>query len=268
VAQHLDSLKPTAANKMYNAELVERRSPGIPVEPRRWPSNSKKISRNTKIFKPIVGAATAGVRLFGTYTNPSNLSDIVVWNYAAKVGTVRNDVLLSALRELRLVPDDHLAPDLRWLTSLAAGVIERWLVIFPQHVSVNSRRKILGYPPLSVYTRTRLRPDYYGAVSEKAHRGPLEVIKHGGGHIGDDSANALVRPNTGGILVYPTVDRPESGSAPAIPGATNSDLDDGQVTLAFHLVAPAAAVGDDRRLIVFSTKDSTRKGVAIVDRQS
>jgi Z1 domain/Transposase, Mutator family len=48
VAQHLGWLKPAASNKMYNARLVERRSPGERLEPVGYPKSADAIRENTK----------------------------------------------------------------------------------------------------------------------------------------------------------------------------------------------------------------------------
>ena len=47
VAQHLPWLKPTSANKMYNAILTERRSPGVVIEPTGIPTGPTQ-SRTTR----------------------------------------------------------------------------------------------------------------------------------------------------------------------------------------------------------------------------
>ncbi|HYU21225.1 MAG TPA: Z1 domain-containing protein, partial [Chloroflexota bacterium] len=57
VAQHLPWVPPTARNKMFNARLVELRSPGEPIEPRAYPNDTQAIRRNTEILLPLLDAA-------------------------------------------------------------------------------------------------------------------------------------------------------------------------------------------------------------------
>jgi hypothetical protein len=265
VAQHLTWLKPTAANKMYNAELAERRSPGIAVEPRRWPSDPGRIGVNTKAFLPILDAATTPTRLFGQISAADGFGASAKWNYDAWVGRVSHSVLLSVLQSIKLEPEDALLPDVRWLSSLTPHQIDGWTVVFPQQVRSETRRRVLGHEPISVFSRIRLRSDYYSALSELAHRWPIELIKRGRVDIGDESARQFVRSHSGTILVYPTVDRIE-GRDDSVPGHTNEELEPAQVTMAFHLVAPLSAIGRDSRLVLFTTRVTSRRNEAIVDK--
>ena len=57
VSQRLPWLKPEAANKMYNAELVTRRSPGVSIEPRAYPESGSDIANNYACMLPIAKAA-------------------------------------------------------------------------------------------------------------------------------------------------------------------------------------------------------------------
>ncbi|WP_410810747.1 Z1 domain-containing protein [Micromonospora sp. 067-2] len=278
VAQHLDWLKPTAANKMYNADLFERRSPGTPIEPRRWPSDPKLIEVNTRAFQPLLDASQTYAHLYGELPDVNGAGTIdpanpVRWDYNAWIGKVSHPVLLSVMQSLRLVPDDALAPDLRWLGSLSDEQVSDWAVILPQHVSSMANRRVLGHEPISVYTRTRQKADYYGGISKVEHRGPAEIIKHahevdynsGAMMVGGEQFRQLVTPGSGSILIYPTVDRAPEIHNP-IPGQMNDELHPSLVTLAFRLVAPITAVGSDERLVLFTTKVNSRRNAAIVDR--
>ncbi|QDY11996.1 endonuclease [Micromonospora sp. HM134] len=257
VAQHLPWLKPTATNKMYNAVLTERRSPGTPIEPRCYPSNPALIRHNTEAFGPILHAAGEEVRLRGVSGD---------WDYRAFVGSVSHPVLLKALGSLRLAVPNYLTPDLRWLSSLTPDQIDGWIVILPQQVGNTNRRRILAHEPTSVFARSRPHADYYSTISEVAHRMPIELIKKGVPEIGDETANALVSARTGTILLYPTVVRHKNRLAAAVPGKPGDELPPDKVTLAFRLVAPITAIGEDRRLVTFSTIDSSRDDEAIIDR--
>jgi hypothetical protein len=256
VAQHLSWLKPTAANKMYNAVLAERRSPGIPIEPRCYPSDPARVRPNTEAFRPLVDATNTEVRLYDRSEG---------WDYRAFVGSVSHPTLLSVLQSIKLAVDDYLVPDLRWLTALTPDQINQWIVIFPQQVREQTRRRIFGHQPMSVFTRQRLRADYYSAISEERHRRPIDRITRGESTIGDPAANSLVGPRSGAVLVYPTVDRRADRSGADVPGQQGDDLRADQVTLAFHLVAPLTAIGDDQRLVTFTTRDRSRADQAIID---
>ena len=138
------------------------------------------------------------------------------------MGRVGHPVLLSVLRSIRLVPDDALTPDLRWLSSLTTDQIDGWVAILPQQVGSEAGRRILGHEPISVSVRQRLKGDYYGPLSEIAHRRPVEFIKRGRNEIGDEAARQLVGTRTGAMLVYPTVDK--TGRRGSVPGGVGSAL--------------------------------------------
>ncbi|PWU43494.1 endonuclease [Micromonospora globispora] len=256
VAQHLYWLKPTAANKMYNAQLTERRSPGIPVEPRCFPSSIQATRQNTEAFLPLVEAASKRVSLYGESKN---------WKYETLIGSVAHPILLSVLESISFAVPDFLRPDLRWLASLRGEDVTKWVVIFPQQASNSSERVILGHGPMSVFVRKRLRDDYFSVISEERHRHPIQAIKRGFGTIGDPFANDLVRPRTGAVLVYPVVPRKADGSA-LLPGESGDEVDPGKVTMAFHLVAPSTATGRDSKLVTFTTRDRSRQNDPIVDK--
>jgi hypothetical protein len=256
VHMRLPWLKPTAPNKMYNAVLTERRSPDIPIEPRCYPSSPAFIRPNTEAFGPLVDAASDEVRLYDESGS---------WDYRAYVGGVSHQTLLSVLESITLAVKDYLTPDLSWLSAMKPEQINQWVVIFPQQIRDSTRRRILGHAPMSVFVRRRLRTDYYSAISEERHRKPVDMIKRGVAVIGDPVANALVGSRSGAILVYPTVDRRPSSPAPDVPGEWGDELDADQVTLAFHLVAPLTAIGEDHRLVTFRTLDNSREDQAIID---
>ncbi|MFV2094017.1 Z1 domain-containing protein [Micromonospora sp. LOL_014] len=257
VAQHLPWLKPTATNKMYNAVLTERRSPGTPIEPRCYPSDPTLIRHNTEAFKPLLHAAQDETHLYGGFE---------AWDYRALIGSVSHQIVLGALSVLELAVPNYLTPDLRWLSSLTANHIDEWVIVLPQHVADASRRRILGHRPTSVFARSRSRTNYYSTLSEVRHRKPIDLIKAGVAKIGDDTANALVGPRTGTLLLYPTVDLAVGRAAKAVSGEPGGELPPGAVTLAFHLVAPLTAIGDDRRLVTFATIDSSRDDEAIIEK--
>jgi len=261
VAQHLSWLKPTAPNKMYNAVLAERRSPGVPVEPRCYPSNPDLIRDNTIAFRPLIEAAGEEVRLHGAGDGGKD-----AWNYRAFIGSVGHGTLVSVLGKLTMAPPAFLQPDLQWLTTLTPAQVEQWIVILPQQTASGTRRRILDHTPISVFTRQRLRLDYFSVISDVRHRRPLAIIKKGSGSIGDPAANAFMRPKSGAMLIYPTVERiPDIPTQ--VPGQEGDGLEPNQVTLAFHLVAPLSAAGTDRRLVTFTTIDSNRESAAIIDKR-
>src|SRR5439155_22121311 len=58
VTQHLPWLRPAAPNKMFNAQLVERRSPGKWLEPTGYPELPAEVAANAQAFKLFLTATT------------------------------------------------------------------------------------------------------------------------------------------------------------------------------------------------------------------
>ncbi|GAA3118888.1 hypothetical protein GCM10010466_07220 [Planomonospora alba] len=250
VAQHLPWLKPTTANKMYNAVLTERCSPGVGIEPTGHPDKPELIHANTMSFLPILQAAQEKVE-FRTTTGTK---------FPAFVGTVDHPALLDVLESLKWVNPEHFEPDLAWLRKLRPDQIEDWMVILPQHIRAKEAHgRLVGNGPFSLHMRKRRRGPYFGAISTPRHRTPAKRIAGVEGSIGDPAADALARDRRGAILLYPLIEEdlknPESVE----------EIEPGNVVMAFHLVAPKGSQGTNRRLLTFTTKDSSKGDAVIID---
>jgi hypothetical protein len=247
VAQHLPWLKPAAANKMYNVELVERRSPGIGLEPTGYPEDTVALRSNTEAFLPLIEAASDCVTLRSS----------VRGTYPARVGTVSHSELLDVLGVLQWAEDERFAADLRWLKRLGPDMIEDWAVIFPQHARDGEAAQILlGHGPLSLFSRQRRRSPFFGAISDPKHRKAASRIIGIGTELADPEADKLARCKRGAIILYPVIEN----VPPVVP-----EIDPGQVVMAFRLLAPADATISDGRLVTFKTKDSRHRDAVIID---
>jgi hypothetical protein len=249
VAQHVPWLKPTARSKMYNARLVERRSPGFPLEPRAHPSDPNLIEANTRAFLPLLSCAKT-LEAFGS----ASLS------YDAHFGLAPHDTLINVLRNLAWPDETAFLPDLTWLTRLTPEQITDWAVLMPQHVRATfPRRVILGIGPLSLFRRTRLRPNYFGPISELRHRPAAEriagILPTGAD---SDAAERLVSPRRGALIVYPVIEK-------NLVLDENEEISSRQVVVAFHLVAPLTTRSADDRLVTFAAVDSARRDAPIID---
>src|SRR4029077_14136884 len=87
VSQRLPWLKPEATNKMYNAELVTRRSPGVSIEPRAYPESGPDIANNYARMLPIAKAAD----------DPVKLKAISKVSFEAYTGLISHGELVSVL---------------------------------------------------------------------------------------------------------------------------------------------------------------------------
>ncbi|GAA1290526.1 hypothetical protein Psi02_15170 [Planotetraspora silvatica] len=250
VAQHLPWLKPTTANKMYNAILTERRSPGLPIEPRGYPSNIEQVRDNTLTCQPLFDSID-GPALFRASANIS---------FPSFVGRIDHNAFIDIFSTLQWDDRDTVEPDLHWLRGLGAEQIKDWVLLFPQHVRSGEAKSIIfGKGPLSLFRRSRLRPSYFGAISESRHRPVANRIAGAEPSIGDTETDALTAPKRGAVIIYPVIEKNQAVGSPSETIAPEL------VVVAFHLVAPRSAISLDRRLVTFTTRDTSRSDAPIIN---
>ncbi|MCW3045756.1 MAG: sle [Solirubrobacterales bacterium] len=250
VAQHLGWLKPAASNKMYNARLVERRSPGERLEPVGYPKTADAIKKNTETLLPLIRRASSdGTFAYRTATGERS--------YPASYGTIDHAAFVAMLKKLGWEPEDHFAADLTWLDGLDATQIEDWAVILPQHAGKGPRATIAGHGPLSVFRRRRRRDPLFGAISDPKHRFAADRIA-GVGDLEDPLADTLHQERRGAVLVYPVVEHEQDDQV-------HGELDAEEVVIALVFVAPESTGSPDGTLVRFVVRDSAQRDEPIVD---
>ncbi|WP_234355864.1 Z1 domain-containing protein [Kitasatospora aureofaciens] len=83
VSQHLPWLKPTSPNKMFNARLVEVRSPGQWEEPTAYPSKQAALKRNTERWMPILDRLSDDTTQF-THTMQRGNGQVATFGFPAQ----------------------------------------------------------------------------------------------------------------------------------------------------------------------------------------
>lgn len=247
VAQHLGWLRPAASNKMYNARLRERRSPGERLEPTGYPTIPETIAHNTKILSPLIARADKEGN-FRYRTKSGSRS------CPGRYGLIGHLDFVTMLKQLRWQPDDHFAADLTWLEDLKAEQIEDWAVILPQHVGGGPRAIIDDIGELSVFRRRRRRGLLFGAISDPKHR-PIADRIAGVGDLDDRLAKDLQKERRGAVLIYPVVELDQ----------VLDEVGDDEVVIALVFVAPMSTGAPDGRLIQFEVKDKSRSMEPIID---
>ncbi|THA72261.1 endonuclease [Streptomyces sp. A0958] len=259
VSQHLSWIKPSARNKMFNAELVEIRSPGQWVEPTAYPVRAEELRGNVEAWGAALGALDRTPVTLRCAAAETGRDD----SYEAVLGTIDHSTLVGILWDLKWSVPGQFTPHLQSLVSAGetGDGIDDWLVIAPQQTS--GRRveaNVLGYGPLSMARRTRRRGDLFGAISEPKHRGVALRIAGALKGSGDPLVESLVRERRGVVVLYPLVEaEPRLG-----PDGT---IDPGDVVMAFCLVAPASATAGQRNLVRFRAIDSSKGDFAVIDRE-
>ncbi|MFJ6832097.1 Z1 domain-containing protein [Streptomyces sp. NPDC091209] len=264
VSQHLPWVKPSARNKMFNAELVEVRSPGTPIEPAAYPLDSKITARNTERWKPVLAA------LLGTPTTcllrPDDTSPLSR-SFQAATTVIPHAQLLSVLGSLEWEDDNVLTPHLAYLSQLDGRLarVDDWLVIAPQRTQRNRiEATLLDQGPFSLFRRSRQAGKLsFGRISGLEHRMyAQQLISRPDSDTPEDS-NPTLGAAQGVVLLYPVVEAAQDDEVKAV-AATGAAAAD-RVTMAFTVIPPKAAIDTKQRLVRFRTKDSSRPDAVIVN---
>ncbi|MEU4442984.1 Z1 domain-containing protein [Actinosynnema sp. NPDC023926] len=231
-------LRPTAAAKMYNAVLVERRT--LTKEPS---SGYPELSR-TDVLESNIDAC---VPLLVAAVNEGSLVSLRGTTQGF-LGTVTHNKMIAALSKLQWAHEDTFKPDLAWLIGLDEDQIRDWKVVMPQQKG--GRRGILrGIGPLSLHGRaldpTAGTPRLRGN-STSADRAGVESLK-------------TQNPSSGVMLLYPVV----STEPDYDPGSV--DEDPREVVMAIRLELPGDAAPSDRRPLAYRTQDSGRPPYSVLD---
>ncbi|MCP2308510.1 Z1 domain-containing protein [Kitasatospora paracochleata] len=261
VSQHLPWLKPTSPNKMFNARLVEIRSPGRWEEPTAYPMRSPQLRRNTELWAPIIDRLSAETVTLGhTLERPDGR--LVTHSFPARTALAGHHELMAVLRQLDWSADQQFAPHLTYLEEIGRDPVQvdDWLIVAPQHMGTGKTVRLgKGDRRFSWFGRERRRGPLFGAVSEPKHRPALLRIAGALPGSGDPNADALTAERRGVLALFPLVEKKHQGEI-------NPDgrLDAGKIVVAFAFAAPSTAKGRDDRVVRFTTVDSSRAGQAIV----
>lgn len=253
VAQHLPWVKPSARNKMFNAQLVEVRSPGVWEEPTAYPEDPDALRHNTECWAPVLGALSHAPVSLGVDGGPQ---------YDARVGTVSHQDLLTVLCDLRWSAPGQFSPHLQFLLDAGqeSGTIDDWVVIAPMQTSARrSEVRILEHGPFSLAHRKRRRGPLFGAIRDPKHVAAAKRLA-GASHLtGNSTVEQHVRPRRGALVLYPVVE-----SEPRI--LSDGSVDPRDLIMAFAFVAPPSTARSDCALVRFRAIDSTRAESIIIDR--
>lgn len=246
VSQHLPTITPTARNKMFNAELVVRRSPGEPIEPTAYPADPALVTANYHRLLPVMQAADAArVLTFPPEGKPDG-GTRAGGSFDALVGEVTAAVLLESLASLDWLRPDYFEPDLAYIREISGTGVKSWIVIAPQ--PKDRARQLEGLGMRGVAFRDRRRGDLFGALSDPKHRPPAARIAGAREGWGDAYIESLTRPARGALLIYPVV--------------TSHRPND--VVVAFTLFAPKSATSPSGQVVQFRAKDTGVPKAAIV----
>ncbi|MFE6098426.1 Z1 domain-containing protein [Streptomyces laurentii] len=258
VSQHIPWLKPTSPNKMYNSRLVTLRSPGLWQEPTAYPKKAVDLRHNTALWTPVLDALSAEPKRLAYHFPKGDPAH----RYAAFAGRLDAASLFDLVSQVRWGAPSQFAPHLDYLREITeGGQVDDWIVLAPQHAQSGRRIRIgTAGRTYSYFARERRRDPLFGAISDLKHRAAATRIAGGLADSGDPTVESLTTPKRGAFVLYPIVE-PEHRTS-----LTDSvPWDPSKVVMAFGFVAPASARSGDDRVLRFTTIDSSREGVAIID---
>lgn len=195
VFQQLPWLKPTGANKMYNAELRFEGDGGA-VKDFNALANRGDGTQNAENFAAVQP-------LLSSLSEPKDFNGVNGTTFRGRTAVVSTEEMLSALGRIRLYSPDQLNPTIRLIRKAASErQIADWAVIVPD-LGDSYKRTVEG-TPVSVAERQRRkdgRPGFAG--SERRHRATLETIAQKPDREVDAGAyaDALATPTRGALLL-------------------------------------------------------------------
>lgn len=167
VFQQLPWLKPTGANKMYNAVLTYEGDGGV-VKDFNQHDHREGGSRNAKhlnAVKPLLAGLSA----------PQKYNGVAGTSFDGRHAIASNDAVVAALASFELFSPDQLKPTISMIQKAAAeGTVKDWAVVVPE-LDASYQRNIDGVlVSIAERRRRKDRPGFAG--SERRHRATLEVI--------------------------------------------------------------------------------------------
>lgn len=264
VSQHLPWIKPSGRNKMFNAELVEIRSPGQWVEPTAYPVHAPELRHNTEAWQPVLSTLSNDPAVF-VHLNDGDRGGYI--RYQAKTAVISHTLLLATLRSLTWARTDLLAPHLQYLgdSSKAGCGTDDWLVIAPQTSGPGSvSASILGSVPFTLVQRRRNARGMFNRISGMAHRQSAERIAGLEALNEEDPfASQFHQPRRGAVLLYAVVD-PDLGSPASL--VSGGRIDPSKVVMAASFIPATSRSAKPVPYVRFRAIDSSDPGRAIIER--
>ena len=165
VSQHLPWLRPTARNKMFNAQLVEQSDQ--PFSPAGYSDHLDELKANLETWRPILANATQPIDL------PQRGS-----TYAAYIGLVNAEIVLAAIEDtnyLYLYGAKSVKPKAQFYRRMIEEQeLRDFLVIVPQPDTPT--RPIGGVGARAIVSRDRREGRFgkFGEITEPKHKPAVE----------------------------------------------------------------------------------------------
>lgn len=244
VSQHLPWLKPAARNKMFNAELVVRRTAGSLVIPTGYANDADARKKNYRSVVPIFAAASREVEL----VVPPDVAPART-KFSAWIGEIGTSDFLSAVHAIKWITSDYYQADKAYLDEIA-DKIEKWIIIAPQTADEKNKRDLPGVGLRTVFSRD-LKPPHrklWGEPTDRKHRPAVQFVTGNyPNDYGDPVLQPLKNPNVGAALIYPMAPQPSELPKPPQPD---------QIVLAVAWITPWSIKTGTTEVVQFRAKNS------------
>ncbi|MBX7452227.1 Z1 domain-containing protein [Mycolicibacterium sp. 3033] len=271
VSQHLPYLRPSARNKMFNAEIRTKGDAGRLKDyygiPPRSSGDEKRV--NFELWAPLLASA-AETKSF--QSSRRKAEEKTPKPFTAKVGAVTANDFLSLLDKLnwderfRKVID----PTRRFYHNLAErGGLTDLVILWPQLVSESQVVELPWIGPGQVVTRQRREEPRIGFVgSDAKHRDAAERIAGAKKDDPDPVADSLRDPagHRAAVLIYVAADPVANGASKVSFEDLDSTPEATDLAVLMSLVAPSSATAHGKSIIEWTVKRPSMRGTAAVPR--
>lgn len=263
VFQQLPWLKPTGANKMYNAVLDFEGDGG---ELRDFPRQATRGdgSSNSAHFNAVEGwLKHLGEPIEFEYLDHARIGDPKVRSFDARVAIISAADVYSALQKFSWTEGYSFAPTLRFMKqAMDKGQLVDWAVLVPQLKGIESR-DVLNHS-IQLLSRSR-RDGTRGGFSGSSFR-QRDAVERIAGNVsaaGGPEATKLCTDTRGAMLLTFAADPSSLAKTDRDPKALIDPISTADVATLFSLAVPYKSAPRGR--IGFRVLDKSKKDSAIVD---
>lgn len=261
VFQQLPWLRPTGANKMYNAELQTEGEGGALRDFPRQADRGDEGTNNTDQFDAVRGwlGRLGEQQTFEYVENVGGAPK--VREFKARVAIVSADEIYKALDVFKWTDGYSFLPTLQFMKdAMARGALTDWAIVVPDLAGI-PMRSVDGEDVQLLQRARRERGGFSG--SSFRQRAAIERIAGNWRAQGGASAAALSTVTRGALLLTFAADPISEAKADRDPAKLADPIDRSDVATLFSLAVPYASAPRGR--IGFRVRDHTKADVAIID---
>jgi hypothetical protein len=270
VSQHLPYLRPTARQKMFNADVHTMGDSGRLRDFYGFPERSSVAEKtaNFELFVPLLKTVTPGKEFVSSRSKLEDKSG----SFKALTGVIAADQFVKMLGKLKWHRDylKVAEPMVRFWESLSTkGALDDVVIVWPQLTkAVVVTRDLPGLGAQQVVTRRRRVYPRVGFVgSDSKHRDALQRIAGAKTAAADPVADGFRDPSgkRGSILVYVAADRTDAGDGESPASSLEEKPTAHDVVVLMSMVAPATATPQGRPVVEWTVVRRSESGTVVVD---